>query len=52
MRAYEKDSIKLPLLFSWMSEKQLQKISNIVYKFSKRAPQKKRPTNSKIKFYI
>lgn len=52
MRTYEKDDIKLPRLVSWMSAKQLRKLSDIVYKFSKRAPQKRRVASSKVKFYI
>lgn len=52
MRAYEKDDIKLPKIVSWMSAQQLRKLSNIVYRFSKRAPQKRRTTRSKIKYYI
>lgn len=52
MRAYEKDDIKLPKILSWMSAKQLRRLSHIVYKFSKRAPRKRRATSSKIKYYI
>ena len=52
MKAYEKDDIKLPRVVSWMSAKQLRKLSNIVYKFSICAPRKRRITSSKIKFYI
>ena len=52
MRIYERDDLKLPRFVSWMSAKQLRKLSNIVYKFSKRTPQKRRTASSKIKFYI
>lgn len=52
MRVYEKDHVRLPWIFSWMSVAQLQKFSDIIYKFSKHTPQRKRIPNPNIKFYI
>ena len=52
MRAYERDDVKIPKLFAWMSAKQLRKLSNMMYKFSKHVPRKRRYINSKTKFYL
>lgn len=48
---YEDDSVRLPVILSWMSAKQLRLLANIISKLPVRKA-KNRTLNSNIKFYI